>query len=74
MEIRAALDALKDSIVSAAMDMNYRVLINQPKAVSALPSYTITGDTTLYVSRSRYTMLCEARPRGQADVRPVDFN
>ncbi len=44
MEIRAALDALKDSIVSAAMNMNYRVLINQPKAVSALPSYTITGE------------------------------
>ena len=27
---------LKDSIVSAAMDMNCRVLINQPDAVSAL--------------------------------------
>jgi hypothetical protein len=32
----ARFNMLKDSIVSAAMDMNCRVLINQPEAVSAL--------------------------------------
>jgi hypothetical protein len=32
----ARFAVLKDSIASAAMDMNCRVLINQPEAVSAL--------------------------------------
>src|SRR5205809_5066978 len=34
---------LKDSIVSAAMDMNCRVLINQPGAVSALGMRLLVG-------------------------------
>lgn len=32
----ARFSVLKDSIVSAAMDMNYRILIRQPAKVSAL--------------------------------------
>ena len=32
----ARFHVLKDSIVSAALDMNYRVLIRQPETVSAL--------------------------------------
>jgi len=66
----ARFNMLKDSIVSAAMDMNYRVLIRQPESVSALgmklPIGTVYGRgklVTLFIpniTRSLYQQITRA--------------
>ena len=66
----ARFAVLKDSIVSAAMDMNCRVLINQPGAVSALgmrlPVGTVCGNGKLVnliipsISRELYQAIMDS--------------
>ncbi|MGY8685389.1 hypothetical protein Q2941_47865 [Bradyrhizobium sp. UFLA05-153] len=69
----ARFTILKDSIVSAAMDMNCRVLINQPPAVSSLgmklPVGLVRGTgklVTLFIpniSRELYNAIMDALRR-----------
>src|SRR5438270_415984 len=51
----ARFNMLKDSIVSAAMDMNCRILIRQPESVSAVAMKLPIG--AVYVTGSNVTLV-----------------
>jgi len=69
----ARFTVLRDSIVSAAMDIHYRVLINQPPAVSSLgmtlPVGHVRGAGRLvslyipHISRELYDLIMDAAQR-----------